>query len=211
MSKMFVTDRLRQIWGDARWTVRQRYFATFSFVHINKTGGSSIEKALGLPLAHRTAQEIRRCIGDQKWSRRFSFAFVRNPWDKVVSHYHYRVFTGRGGLDDDSVDDPVDFATWVKLAYGENDPRYYNKPRMFMPQTDWISDQRGGVLVDFVGRYERLHEDFAEVCRRLGVTAQLPHLKKSDHEGYREHYTDETREIVRRWFDKDIETFDYHF
>ena len=63
----------------------------FIFIHINKTGGTSIEKALGLEKDHLTASEKKTAIGKQKWKKIYSFAFVRNPWDKVVSHYHHRV------------------------------------------------------------------------------------------------------------------------
>ena len=207
LSDTFGIDRLRKGWKDLRWMVRQRYFSSFSFAHINKTGGSSIEKALGLSFEHRTALEIKACIGDRRWAQRYSFAFVRNPWDKVVSHYHYRVSRQHRGLDGD----PIDFVTWVKLAYGQNDPRYYDQPKMFMPQMDWICDENGEVLIDFIGRFERLSEDFSMVCRQLGVSVELPHLKKSEHANYREYYTDVTREIVRQWFARDVEVFGYEF
>src|SRR5687768_13300689 len=113
-----------------------KFVAGFCFVHINKTGGTSIEKALGLPFQHRTAVEIRRLIGAKEWDRRFSFAFVRNPWDKVASHYHFRVKTNQTGLRDK----PIPFNEWVRLAYGEQALPYYDQPKMFMPQLEWISD-----------------------------------------------------------------------
>lgn len=39
----------------------------FIFIHINKTGGTSIEKALGLEKDHLTAAEKKAAIGKQKW------------------------------------------------------------------------------------------------------------------------------------------------
>ena len=70
----------------------------FIFVHINKTAGSSIEEALGLRFRHRTAGDIISEIGIAAWRKNFTFAVVRNPWDKVLSHYSYRIDTNQTGL-----------------------------------------------------------------------------------------------------------------
>lgn len=184
-----------------------KYLLNFIFVHINKTGGSSIERALGAPFQHLTALELRDDLGERRWDDRFSFGFVRNPWDRVVSHYHYRVKTNQTGLGERT----VPFEEWVIRAYGERDPAYYDRPQMFMPQYRWLGDQEGRQLVDFVGRFERLHEDFAEVCRRIGVEASLPHLKKSVRRDFRELYSAETRDLIARRFEGDIERYGYEF
>ena len=82
---------------------------------------------------------------------------------------------------------------------------------MFMPQLDWITDEAGKVLVDFVGRFENLAEDFAQVCERLDRDAELPHLKKSQRTSYRDYYDEKTKAIVQDWFARDIEHFAYRF
>ena len=184
-----------------------RYVSDVAFVHINKTGGTSIEQALGLRFQHKTALELRKELGRRNWQRQFSFAFVRNPWDKVASHYRYRVKTNQTGLGTN----PLPFKEWVRRSYGENDPRFYDQPKMFMPQLDWISDEHGAVIVDFVGRFERIAEDFAVVCEKLGRHAELPHLKETTRSDYRRLYDDETAAIVGRWFLKDIDYFHYSF
>ena len=184
-----------------------KYVASVIFVHINKTGGSSIEKALKLPFQHRTATEIIDLIGARRWASRFSFAFIRNPWDKVASHYHYRVKTNQTALGRN----PIPFKEWVRLAYGEQALPYYDKPKMFMPQMDWVADAEGTILVDFIGRFETLHNDFDEVCTRVGITANLPHLKQSERGDYRKYYDDVTADIVGRWFAKDLAAFGYTF
>src|SRR5919109_135745 len=40
-------------------------------------------------------------------------------------------------------------------------------------QQDFLVDERGRLLVDFVGRFERLEVDFREVCQRLSIGAEL--------------------------------------
>jgi hypothetical protein len=197
----------RHRWDDWRWLQRERHLARYTFVHINKTGGSSIEKALGLPFRHLPAGELRRLIGAARWERRFTFAFVRNPWDKVVSHYSWRHTRDETGVRSQQ----VPFRDWVRLTYGEQDPAYYNTPLMFMPQIDWVADETGTLLVKFIGRFESLEKDFLTVCKQIGVSAVLPHLKQSDRTSYHDYYDPETRDIVGRWFARDIERFGYRF
>ncbi|MFQ5570583.1 MAG: sulfotransferase family 2 domain-containing protein [Rhodothermales bacterium] len=195
--------------GAKNWarSVRNRYFYDFVFIHINKTAGSSIERALGLRFEHKTALEKRAELGPARWDKRFSFTFVRNPWDRVVSLYHYRIMTNTTGLGDK----PIDFKTWVRLTFRDHDPDYYNSPKMLMPQWDWIVDREGNILVDFVGRFENLEYDFRAVCHRVHRQATLPHLKKTTRSPYRAYYDDASIEIVQDWFKVDVEEFDYEF
>jgi chondroitin 4-sulfotransferase 11 len=201
MLKMLSTSR----WISYR--LRERYIHRFVFIHINKTGGSSIEHILGLPLDHRTAREKLAVLGRRHWDSRFTFAFVRNPWGKVFSHYAYRVKTGQTGMGENA----PEFPEWVKRAYGDRDPHYYDLPKMFMPQCEWIDDEHGNQLVDFVGRFERLHEDWDAAAPRIGFKLSLPHLNASGSGGYRDRYDAESASIVRKWFRSDIERFGYEF
>jgi hypothetical protein len=187
--------------------LRHRYMDGFIFIHINKTAGSSIEKALKIPSEHKTALEKIQQIGQKNWDKKFTFTVIRNPWDKVVSHYHYRVKTNQTDLGVN----PVEFTKWVKLTYGDKNAFYYDNPKMFMPQVDWIADKNAKILVDKIIYFENLESDFNVVLQKLGRTITLPHVKKSNHGIYREYYDPETIEIVNNWFGRDIEIFGYHF
>jgi len=188
--------------------IHTRYFSKYAFVHINKTGGVSIETALGLPIqSHKTVKEYVAIMGLRRWRRIFTFAFVRNPWDRVVSHYHHRVKTNQTNLGTN----PIGFKKWVCLTYGEQFPEYYDQPKYFMSQVDWLTDESGKSAVNFIGKFETIEPDFKQVCRRLGVNRELPHLNRSQRVGYPEYYDPETIEIVRRWFQRDIELFGYRY
>lgn len=179
----------------------------FVFVHINKTGGSSIEQALARPLAHKTAREYIAEMGWLAWQQHYTFSVVRNPWDKVVSHYHWRIHTNQTAL----AERPLAFSEWVKRAYGEQDPVYYDKPKMFMPAIDWLVDESGQLVVKKIARFEHLAQDFQSICETLGIQRKLPHLKKTPREHYHHCYDDESQQIIADWFKRDIELFDYHF
>jgi len=189
--------------------LNEKYIQKYVFIHINKTGGSSIEKALSLRHEHRTALEKRNELGDRLWNRKYKFTVVRNPWDKVVSHYHFRLMRDHTGLNENS----IGFETWVSLAYGDKDSRYYDYPKMFMPQLDWLVDKDGNMMVDYIGRFECLEEDFKTICSNIKVKKEcvLPHLKKSNRGGYRSYYSDQSAQLIAAWFKKDIEYFGYEF
>jgi chondroitin 4-sulfotransferase 11 len=189
------------------YSLQHQYLDNFVFIHINKTGGSSVEKALKIPFEHKTALEKIDELGYDNWLKKFTFTVVRNPWDKVVSHYQYRVQTNQTDLGGNS----LGFKDWLRLAYGEKNPLYYDKPKMFMPQSDWISDQEGRILVDHVCRFENLSDDFDYVCKKLKKSVKLPHLKASKRGCYRDYYDDAAAEIVAHYFSNDIEQFGYRF
>ncbi len=188
-------------------TLRERHLRPYVFIHINKTGGSSIEKALGVGLDHSTALEKYQQLGAAAWERKFTFTMVRNPWDKVVSHYHYRVRTNQTGLGDN----PIPFEEWLQRVYVQRDPRYFDQPRMFMPQKHWLVNESGEMLVEFVGRFENLQQDFDLICQRLQVKATLGHAKPSSRGSYRDYYTPETAALVAECFADDLELFGYEF
>src|SRR6266542_4784756 len=88
----------------------------------------------------------------------------------------------------------------------------FRSQRLGKSQLDWITDGKDSVLVDFIGRFERLQDDFAVVCSRIGVPCPpLPHEGRSVRTCYVEYYDDETRALVARRFRPDIDYFGYEF
>jgi hypothetical protein len=73
------------------------------FIHIPKTAGASIALSLfNEPPRHVHYRDFEIANPD-KFRRYFKFAFVRNPWDRLVSSYFYfavaeRTMTIRSGL-----------------------------------------------------------------------------------------------------------------
>lgn len=190
--------------------LRQGLRGTFVFIHINKCAGTSVGAAIGLPKKqHLTALEVIDIIGEAAWRTAFRFTIVRNPWDKVVSHYKHRIKTGQTGMGEN----PVPFKQWIAATYGGGmDPVLYDQPKMFQPQVDWLRNRQGEVDVEYVGRFETMAESFAQIASRIGVDGTLPHLNRTQkQDDFRAYYDAETAEVIARWFKEDIERFGYRF
>lgn len=158
------------------------------------------------PQQHLPAQVLRELTGLALWERSFKFAFVRNPWDLLVSGYHYQTQT----LDETQrMLNPDVYAVLERCRDFSDVVRYY--PMIRADQMSFLTDESGSVIVDFIGRYESIEKDFAHVCERIGIDVPLPHENRSEHASYRQYYTPETREIVARHFARDIERFGYTF
>lgn len=181
----------------------------FVFIHINKTGGISLGKALNLPgKMHYTAQEVLEAIGRRKWEKAYTFSIVRNPWDKVVSHYKYRVKTNQTEM----AKQPIDFKDWVYRTYGKNkDPYYYDQPKMFQAQMDWLTDKSGRICVEDIYKFEHLQDAFEKIKMKLRLSSSLPHLNRTDDRHYSQFYDEKTKLIIAEWFKEDIELFGYDY
>jgi hypothetical protein len=162
------------------------------FIHIPKTGGTSVEFAFiddaglrfearetlllgpnkaGTPgprrLSHLTANEMISLdyISEDLFKKYFKFSIVRDPWDRVVSTYKYLRLGG-------------DFKRFVCDVLPNSLMKLETYEYFVRPQHDYLYDSQGNCLVDFVGRFERLDQDFEIVARRVMLNAALPHKNK---------------------------------
>ncbi|MDX1804878.1 MAG: sulfotransferase family 2 domain-containing protein [Alcanivorax sp.] len=199
----------------------------FIFIHIEKTGGTSVRAVLrehaiprpqsrwysllrqaGLPRDYRHYRFPTHCglslvqsrLPPEDYQRFFKFAFVRNPWDRLVSEYNAALHKHRrrrhrhiAGLET--------FADYVR----------YEARRGKLHQAPRVLDRAGNPGLDFVGRYENLAADFAIVCTRLGLANPLPVTNRFPHRPYQEYYDARTRDLVARHWQRDIELFGYQF
>lgn len=180
------------------------------FIHIPKTGGTSITHGCNFPRPnpqanikkHYRLRTIKEKLDPTFWEQAFKFIFVRNPWDRVFSHYRFRLRKNR--VKAEFVDS---FKLW--LAYNLTGEI---KDNMLNPQYDWI--QSGGIVekIDFVGRFENYENDFNRLTKILGIEINLPHVNSSlPFIDYRTVYDDEMIEIVRNFHMQDVEYFKYTF
>jgi len=227
------------------------------FVHIPKAAGQSIESvfveragltweeraplllrpntepSMGPPrLAHLTASEYVELgyVTEEQYKQYLTFSFVRNPWARVVSEYNYRRLLGDKHYQ-------CSFKTFLFKHFpksGSDDHAlvqdYY---RHIIPQWQFLYDENGNQLVDFIGKFENLQADFNKVCQQLNIAEiALPHKNKTlavglkqrllqktkrllpkldNKKHYSFYYDDESQQFIANYYQKDIELFDYQF
>ena len=231
------------------------------FIHIPKTAGMSIENAflssLGLrfyagqatplllsyndnpdvgppSLAHLAPQDYvaHHYVTLEQFEAYFTFAFVRNPWERAVSIFRHFNF-----------DRVMSFTNFLKYEFPNlQKERYY----FVKPQVEYIYDKEGVKLIDFVGRFESLYEDFEEIRKEIAhPVGKLEYINKTKNKKnwysrwnrrhiykilkskpylikyftpfyrankpYHELYTKEAKAIVDEFYRRDIELLGYEF
>jgi hypothetical protein len=219
----------------------------FVFVAVSKTASSSIRNRLyhlgtfdSHPhhepysfidfkhVQHYNIKEYRQILGDDL-DNRFKFAFVRNPWGRLVSSFTMLTRGKCPDLPREYNGDPIKFQEWATKVL---DPVYVanefcmrgkkctHERSTVIPQLDWLEDEDGNLAVDFIGRFENVREDFFTVLTKIDEISPLPAKKywtlpirntSNNSKHYSEYYNDETRELVAKVFKKDIDYFGYTY
>lgn len=212
----------------------------FVFVHIQKTGGDTLSRMLKEQVPDLRAQGAKHeRMSDNPallvdYASYFKFAFVRNPWDRLVSWYsmiseaaqltaseaqcsprdrvrYEQVRSNR--LWRHVLEEAPDFDSFIRkcaqpiaMPAGVSYSFSYN-------QSDYIANSAGELCADFVGRFESFPTDVSKVFNTLSIALDAAPYKEnaSTHTHYSKYYTAETQEIVRDRFQKDIALFGYCF
>jgi hypothetical protein len=214
------------------------------FVHVPKTAGQSVEnyflskldmswaerselllkpnsdRTLGPErLAHLYAHEYidMGYVSRQTFQELYKFTFVRNPFDRLVSEYKYRKLDVRHSFKDFVLN---------RLPSDE----FLNDTRHIVPQSRYLFDENEALLVDFVGRFENLNQDFATICEALNFDDRvLPYVNKTkrsysvkdkvkrflvsggEKNSYRDYYDQSLVKTVSRIYEEDLNNFNYDF
>lgn len=206
------------------------------YVEIPKVACSSIKivlaRLLGLDLSpfggnpHEAAfPEAPRPVHEPRaYPDAFSFGFVRNPWDRLVSCYRDKILGEVSDFTDfhptrsvayclarfDEFQAGMPFERFVDAVSGIPDDAADGH---FRAQHTFVSNGRGHLVLDFVGRFESLAADFRSVCTKVGLPApELPHVQVSEPRArYTDYYRPRARDLVGDRFHRDVELFGYEF
>lgn len=144
---------------------------------------------------HISAERVRLYVGEEIWNSYYKFTFERNPWDRQVSYYFY------------------------KTRHKEKAPSFERhlkrKSKVYIPNYD-IYAIDGEIAVDFVGSYENLTKDFNKALQAIGIkeniTLPVSNAAPGEHiQDYRSFFNDRTRDMMAKWYAREISAFGYKF
>jgi hypothetical protein len=194
-----------------RWTRQHRAI----FIHIPKTAGMSLYECFGMeqPAIHHIPIAGFAAFAKSFCDRAFKFTVVRNPWDRLVSAFHYMQHVTKGGDDRTWAERYLSrFDTFDAFLAALEDPVFralVKTWRYFLPQWYFICDRSGRPLVDEIVRFEDLERGTRGVSERLGIPFMLTRKNDSPRKPYQEYYSAAGRELVRQMYRKDVEVFGY--
>jgi hypothetical protein len=211
------------------------------FIHIHKTAGTSIEQKLGwFDELNRGGQDYRKirdfeALTNKKLLFRYAqkelangkikesvkqllplfsneltlkeykdfykFTFVRNSWARIYSWYANVM---RDELHRKRLNIEGEYA-FKDFIINKINHDTFN-------QLDYITDSKGEIPLDFIGRFENLQQDFEAVCLQIGIENKtLPELLISGNAHYANFYDETTKDLVYRFYKKEIDYFKFEF
>jgi hypothetical protein len=213
----------------------------FIFIHVPKTGGTSIVRALypyldmsqdvvmgghpdhedkkdvqriksGEIHKHSTSQEIKNFVGEEMWDDYFIFSFVRNPYDRIVSTYEWWKQTKWPG--DQRKKKEISDMSFKEYTMSDYMGHAMLDYLSYVKRKKYHSDYARVMDIDFLGRLEDPWASFAYICGVLNLPKlELGNYNKSLKKvnPYESYYDEESVSNVENKFREDIKYFNYHF
>ncbi len=169
-----------------------------------------LKETLGTNMAYPNNNFPTDCLLRKKASELFNsffkFSAVRNPWARAVSLY----FRREGII----LKDKMTFDEFIDCHFYASDT--CNHPTLNKNQYDWLCDEKGKIIMDYVYKVEEFKNAINEIEKRTDGRVKLINVNRnynpqSKSKDYRDLYSDFTRKIIQKRFEKDIDYFKYKF
>lgn len=199
----------------------------FIFIAIPKTGTHAIREALRTHLGdddweqvalfekkqfpfpeiaqlshgHIGANQIEPYLDADIWNSYFKFAFVRNPWCRFISYCSFMTRKSRG----------FEKNPQQAMSFFLNDPATRGHI-LFRPQREFIVNEKGEIIVDFIGHTETIQTDYDFICEKTGIpSCKLDRVNSSKRSDYHRYYSNGLKQAVETLYREDIHLFDYSY
>lgn len=144
---------------------------------------------------HMSATEVIRLVGRPMWNEYFTFCFERNPWERVLSFFHWR----------NRLKENVDLQTFIQSS---------ELNRLKRRGSQLYKDHDEQILVDRICRYENYEQELAELTSILHLEEPLaaPRAKGNIRPKRQEAvFTQQDIDYLGRFFSSEIEQLGYQY
>jgi hypothetical protein len=181
------------------------------FIHIPKTGGKSVLKAMGINRTnHATYMDYKRLIGEDQLKDYFIFSLVRNPEERIISTWKYLLAGGNKSKEDSDLQKALttphkninDF-----IVKSLNTPPFKNNI-FFKSQSYFLQDETGLIPSEITAIHlENISQERTFLLEKTGID-NIPHINKSPRGNIL--LTDRSKEIIHKLYFKDFLNFGYN-
>lgn len=187
-----------------RYSVMYSDEQKFAWFLVYKVASTTLKSFFKTQVYDLTRSKLSESM-PKKFKSYYKFAFVRNPWDRIVSCYFQKVVTKKHQpfkeCFDKDFDYFIDYISKLDVNHAKTNPHIRSQTKLIPV------DQ-----CDFIGKLEHFTEDLKYICDVIGLEMiVLPHRNKSEHKHYSTYYTSRTQQIIANKYKEDIETFGFIF
>ncbi|MDO6724720.1 sulfotransferase family 2 domain-containing protein [Celeribacter halophilus] len=224
LAQLPIQHRLHDFWWSHKvkkrgvftpWNVSTGVF----FVHVPKCAGTSVYKSLGMPKPDSGSHiPIKAYFAENatQAAEMDSFTFVRNPWDRFVSAFHYLAFHANGEGDRSFskayFSERPDFQSFMSRFVSEGRYRraVMSHPH-FRPQSHYVYSANGRLKPKHIFRVEDGLEQLLLIDEKIGGGFTLESVNRSERAEYREYFNPDQAKALRRIYRQDVEMLEYEF
>lgn len=173
----------------------------FVFIHIPKAAGTTVTRTLsqlthyrdqeigGTELGeaaqkyfmkrfgirkHSRAEDVMNVMGRDVYMSYFRFAFVRNPYTRLASAYHFlKSWDGLSQEYRDQLNRYPDFCSFLESDLWTSANPGRGPDGIFQPQVHWLFSREAEpkLLVDFIGKTEHMSADMDAIMKRIDANS----------------------------------------
>lgn len=204
----FFVKNIPYLPSDEKYNLTISHQKRFVWFRVAKVGTRTVFNMLEKSNIKLSAEHAKACYYPVKlYKKYFKFAFVRNPWDRLVSCWHNKVVEENYfKFSKDDLEKMQDFKNFVDFISGKNIEKCDPHIRL---QSKLIDLNQ----IDFIGRFETFNRDLTKVIKSLKLGSIPIEIRNATlkREHYRAYYDKSIIEKVAKIYSKDINIFAYRF
>ncbi len=198
----YVASVLKEYYGFETYYLKRPDHDTFCLNRRKNPHQKNYENRVhGVYMYYKTSPHLNAKMNmtPAKWDSYYKFTFIRNPYDRIISGWNH-------------MSKKIPFPQYVKMGDVVSDMEYIH---VFMSQMKHIMNERGELVVQFIGRFEELEEDLDKVLDHLKIYYRIhnPYQRVNSraHAHYSVYYDQPSLDIVNRIIKDDLRVFSHMY